>query len=204
MYTLSKPDQTLTYFGANHSCNPENMQYPILKQCWHDFLETTGGKNCVVIIEGSLRSKHNNEHDAITQGGGGEGSLLQFYAEQRNIPAICPEPSADFLHDQLLQIFSEQEIAYLDFSHISMMYHRCLKINPALEFEYFYATYKRPLSLDAIKEMHAQLFDTPLDLLDTYFFITTAILLVKKIELMQSLAQTQECAMKRLLHASQI
>ena len=169
IYTLSKPNQTLTYFGANHSCDPDNVQYPIFKKFWNQFIEQTGGKNCVVLIEGSLRGDHVTEHDAITQGGG-EGGLLQFYAEQHGIPAICPEPSKEFLHDQLSQQFSAQEIEYLYFSHIGMQFHRCRKVDPTIEFEPFYQAYKRSLSLDTMKEMHAQLFDTPFDAQDEKFF----------------------------------
>ncbi len=169
MYTFLKPDQALFYFGANHSCDPENMQYSLLKYFWNEFLQCTQSKNCVVLIEGSLRGKHANEHDAITQGGG-EGGLLQFYAQQHGIPAICPEPSKEFLYEQLLQQFSAQEIVYLDFSHIGMQFHRCRKVDPTLEFESFYQTYKRSLSLDTITEIHAQLFDTPFDMHDEKFF----------------------------------
>jgi hypothetical protein len=169
VYTLSKPNQTLLYFGANHSCDPDNVQYSIFKKFWNQFIEQTHGKNCVVLIEGSLRGDHAMEYDAIVKGGG-EGGLLQFYADQSNIPAICPEPTQQFLYDQLSQQFSAQEIEYLYFSHIGMQFHRCCKVDSTIEFEQFYQTYKRPLSLDAMKEIHAQLFDTPFDACDEKFF----------------------------------
>ena len=169
VYTLSKPNHTLIYFGANHSCDPDNVQYPIFKKFWNQFIEQTHGQNCVVLIEGSLRGQHVNEHNAITQGGG-EGGLLQFYAEQHQISTICPEPTKQLLHNQLSQQFSVQEIEYLYFSHIGMQFHRYRKVDPTMDFEQFYQTYKRPASLDRMKEMHAQLFDTPFDVLDENFF----------------------------------
>jgi hypothetical protein len=169
MYTLLKSDQALFYFGANHSCNPENEQYQFFDYFWEEFLNCTQGKNCVVLIEGSLRGKHTTKYDAIVKGGG-EGGLLQFYAEQHQISVICPEPDEQFLHEQLLQQYLPDQILYRDFSHICMQFHRYRKVNSNLEFESFYQKYDFPISLDGMKKIHTQIFGIEFDITDEKFF----------------------------------
>ena len=133
MYTLLKQDQALFYFGANHSCDPENEQYQFFDYFWGEFLQCTNGENSVVLIEGSLRGLHENKHDAITKGGG-EGGLLQFLAGQHKITAICPEPDELVVSERLLKTFTADEIDYLHFAQIGLMFHRYRKVNPDLEF----------------------------------------------------------------------
>ena len=36
--------QVLYYFGANHSRDPKNPQYPALKEYWQQYLKTTQDK----------------------------------------------------------------------------------------------------------------------------------------------------------------
>ena len=169
MYTLLKPDQALFYFGANHSCDPENEQYQFFDYFWSEFLQCTQSQNCVVLIEGSLRGKHTTKYDAIVKGGG-EGGLLQFYAEQEGIPAMCPEPDEQFLQKKLLQYYSEDQVAYRNFAHICMQFHRCRKNDPNLEFAYFYQRYKPTVTLNRMKEIHRQIFGTEFDICDERFF----------------------------------
>ena len=153
MYTLLKQDQALFYFGANHSCDSENEQYQQFDYFWNEFLQCTNGENCVVLIEGSLRGKHTTKYDAISKGGG-EGGLLQFYAEQQGISAICPEADEKNLQAKLLQYYSDDEVAYRDFAHICMQFHR----------------YTSAVTLDRMKEIHTQIFGTEFDIYDEQFF----------------------------------
>lgn len=168
-YVLKNNASTIFYFGANHSCTPCNEQYPLLRQFWSEFLETTHGENCTVLVEGSLRREYDNEDDAIMYAGG-EGGLLTYFARQHNIPILCPEPTPEQLQAQLLEQFSPKELAYREFGHIGQQYHRYKKNNPDLDFEKFYDKYNEPISFDEIKTIHTTLFSTPLDVQDEQWF----------------------------------
>jgi|GEM_PF-931402 len=169
MYALIKPDHALFYFGANHSCDPENEQYSDFDCFWNDFLQCTNYEDCVVLIEGSLRGQYKTKYDAITKAGG-EGGLLQFYAGQHQFTIICPEPDEQFLKKELLKYYSYNEIAYRDFAHICMQFHRYCNLDVKLELETFYQKYAPTLTLDQMKEIYTQIFGTQFDISDEQFF----------------------------------
>lgn len=168
-FELSKEHQALFYFGANHSCEPANEQYPLLKSFWQKFLQQTGGKNCVVLVEGSKRNLCQSEELAIaTQGG--EGGLMTLLAHQNNIPTECPEPSRQFLCDELLKYFSNDEVTYRNFALCVHQFHRYKHVDPHLKFEDHCQRYNDYKDLDHMKKIHKNLFNAELDVHDEKFF----------------------------------
>lgn len=167
-FSLSKSAHHLYYFGANHSCNPTNEQYPALEKHWNDFLQVTQGKNCVVIIEGSRRRLCKTKDEAITQAAG-EGGFMTYVAHKEGIPVICPEPQDETLQQKLLTYFTQDAIIYREFAQAVQQFHRYKKNDASLEFESFYQRYTLP-SLDVMKNIHATLFKSDLDIDDESFF----------------------------------
>jgi len=43
-FEIENEKQVLFYFGSNHSRDPKNRQYPILKNYWERFLKTSNRK----------------------------------------------------------------------------------------------------------------------------------------------------------------
>lgn len=184
-YVFSDQSSTIFYFGANHSCQPDNEQYPLLRKLWFEFLERTGGLNCVVLIEGSLRGSYQNEDDAIMHGGG-EGGLITYLAGKAKINVMCPEPNSLYMGTELLKHFSSDELNYRRFGHIGQQYHRYKKNNPDLKFEQFYDSYHPDISFNSIQEIHLRLFNTQLDVEDEKWFydISNPVIIKSKMNLL--------------------
>lgn len=92
-FEIEKDGQVLFYFGANHSTDPENHQFPILREYWKRFLEKTEGNEKIVLIEGGLRPLGNSEKEAIEKSS--EGGLATYLAHKENIPIASPDISPD-------------------------------------------------------------------------------------------------------------
>ncbi|MDO8565391.1 MAG: hypothetical protein Q7R67_02115 [bacterium] len=105
-FEIEKPGQVLFYFGANHSKDPNNHQYPILREYWARFLKTAEGWEKVVLVEGGLRRMEESEELAITRGT--EASLVTFLANKVGIPVISPDPSLEELAEQFPEIPKEE------------------------------------------------------------------------------------------------
>jgi hypothetical protein len=168
-YTFSKENQHLFYFGANHSCDPKNEQYPQLELFWKQFLDATQKKECIVLIEGNLRKRCASKEEAITSAGG-EGGIITFFSHQENIPVICPEPNKEELKTLLLKTFSEDEINYRDFAHRIQQFNRYKQVNPNLSFDAFYKQYEEGSPIEKMKALHQIFFNSPFDPNDEDFF----------------------------------
>ena len=92
-FEIENEKQALFYFGANHSRNPKNRQYLILKEYWKRFLRITEGKDKIILIEGKLRNVPKDEELAIINGA--EGDLITLFAQKEHIPVACPDISYD-------------------------------------------------------------------------------------------------------------
>ena len=88
-FEIIKEDQVLFYFGANHSPNPDDPQYPLLKEYWNKLLKETEGKDRMVLIEGGLRHLFDEEEKAIKNGS--EGALITMFAHQEKISIASPD-----------------------------------------------------------------------------------------------------------------
>ncbi len=172
-FVISYDDQHLFYFGANHSCDPENNQYPKLEQFWNEFLAATSGENNIVLVEGSLRNVRDSKIEAITQAGG-EGGFITFLASQKSIKRFCPEPTEQELYMKLLENFCKEDIDYLKFAQICLQFHRYKEIDSAINFEIFYQSYSKVINnfqdLNVMKKVHKDLFHNEFDITNERFF----------------------------------
>lgn len=89
MFEIENDKQSLFYFGANHSRDPQNVQYPILKKYWEEFMQSTEGRSRIVLIEGGLRQVASSESEAIKKGA--EADFATFLAHKAGIPVDCPD-----------------------------------------------------------------------------------------------------------------
>jgi hypothetical protein len=184
IFKLEQHNQILFYFGANHSCDPDDPQYPILERFWQEFLEKIQDTRCVVLVEGNIRKLAATKEEAITTAGG-EGGYITFLAHQQDIPVACPEPRKSELIKELLNEFSVEAIAYADFAQAALsacrrhQAQKTFKVKTSLidhlaDFSLFFSTcfYERQFNLKTIDQMHHTLFDHDLDLSDEAFFAT--------------------------------
>ncbi len=117
-YLIHKGDQTLYYFGANHSKNPVDKQYDMLNAFWKEFLARVDIKYSIVFVEGGKRPVNESLEDAIANGA--EANYITYLASKAGVETFSPEPSEKERFEQLLQKFTKEEIAYYDFA--VMMY----------------------------------------------------------------------------------
>src|SRR3989344_1041153 len=73
-FEIENEKQVLFYFAANHSHDPNNHQYPILREYWERFLKATEGKEKIVLVEGGARPVETDEDASIKRGA--EASLI--------------------------------------------------------------------------------------------------------------------------------
>lgn len=183
MFKIENDKKTLYYFGANHSCDPNDPQYPALEIFWQDFLEATQGQQRIVLVEGNIRGLAATKEDAIMTAGG-EGGYITFLAHQHNIPVVCPEPRKSKLIQGLLKEFSIEEVAYMEFAQAAVQASRYREIRgPMFDAETFITGslvdftrfftgcfYEHTFTLEGMKQIHRTLFSQDLNLLDRTFF----------------------------------
>lgn len=85
--------QRLRYFGANHSRDSENPQYPLLREYWESFLDGVDPATAAVAVEGGVRRVRSTEEEAIRMDS--EAGLITLLASQADIPCFSPEPDQD-------------------------------------------------------------------------------------------------------------
>ncbi|MEK7515040.1 MAG: hypothetical protein AAB608_01505 [Patescibacteria group bacterium] len=109
-FKIENDRQSLFYFGANHSRDPSDPQYPILKEYWNTFLKTTEGRERIVLVEGRLRTLLKDEEAAIK--GGSEGGFITLLAHEANVAVACPDLSDEELVERLSDIPREETLLY--------------------------------------------------------------------------------------------
>jgi len=129
-FEIEEKGQLLYYFGANHSHDPSNEQFPILREFWGKFLEKTDSKNAVVFVEGGLRKASKDEEMTIRDNG--EGGLITWLANNSKISTHCPESNRGEEMKYLLEKFSKDEIEYYYFVR---GIHSGNRLNPRPNFE---------------------------------------------------------------------
>jgi|SRR3989344_1159807 len=120
-FEIENGKNILFYFAANHSHDPNNHQYPILRKYWNRFLRATTDMERVVLVEGGLRKIEENEETAITRGA--EGSLITLLAHKENIPTKSPDPSLEKLAEQFPEI-PKEEVLLMRFINMMDSYQR--------------------------------------------------------------------------------
>ncbi|MCK9351460.1 MAG: hypothetical protein WCT49_04130 [Candidatus Paceibacterota bacterium] len=129
-FEIEKNEQLLYYFGANHSHDPNNEQFPVLREFWGKFMDKTGGKNSVVFVEGGLRKVLKDEEMTIKRNG--EGGLITWLAKDIEAHIYCPEPTRTEETEALLKKFSKDEIEYY---YYMRGLHSGSRLNPKPNFE---------------------------------------------------------------------
>lgn len=177
-FTTKYGDTHLFYFGANHSADPNNHQFLLLKEFWDEFIRATEGKNCVALVEGNLRLLQNTTEDAILHDA--EGGLVTFLASKHSIIVECPEPSRFSRIMQLLQEFTQEEILYTLGAQGAVQAQRVRPYRKHFSLEVYIENHLKifkdyfsiPLTLENFVRIHASLFEHPLDITDEHFFYT--------------------------------
>lgn len=180
-YSISKHNQHLYYFGANHSRDPQDKQFEELRKFWEEFLHKTSGENRAVLIEGGIRETRESEALAIHRDS--EAGFISYLAREREIPIFSPEPTDEVEQETLLKKYSREELACYYF----------------LQYAYQWSTYpegKRPdlaqyvtalllkylkgelwntfdMSLDRMKGVYLSIFKKEFDIDDTDFLHKT-------------------------------
>lgn len=105
-FEITNNKQILFYFGANHSRDLKNAQYPALKEYWNKFLDITKDRPKIVFMEGGLRSVMKSEEEAILTGS--EGNLITLFSHQAGITVKSPDLGPEDLLTKL-PLFSKEE-----------------------------------------------------------------------------------------------
>ncbi|MEK7087414.1 MAG: hypothetical protein AAB958_01795 [Patescibacteria group bacterium] len=173
-FSLKKNNATLFYLGVRHSWNPTDKQFNIIKQKWLDFLKIA--KHPLAVVESRGWKIYNTEKEAISKGG--EIDFMAYLCHQANVPISCFEPDRGSEINALLQQFPKEQIAYYYFARAISQWYRLTQkpdINSYLlpflqrdkkasgwnDFEF---------SLENMKNVHRQLFNTELDFNNVEFF----------------------------------
>jgi len=112
MFEVKNDKQVLFYFGANHSHNPADPQYPILKKYWNKFLKATKNKDRkdkIVLVEGCLRPLEDEEKAIIN---GSEGSFMTLLAHEADVSVVCPDFNNDELMESLPDLNKDEVLLY--------------------------------------------------------------------------------------------
>lgn len=112
-FSIVNGSQVAFFFGANHSRNPDDEQYALLKEYWQEFVHASRDTSAVVYIEGGVRQLHVDEREAITRDS--ESGLLVLWAHREGIAAASAEPDARDEIAGLTATFSRDHIAYYYF-----------------------------------------------------------------------------------------
>lgn len=124
-YKVSGNNQELVFFGAKHSFDANNPQFKFLKKEWEIFLRQTGGKNCIVLVEGGKRPVMQSEKEAVENYG--EAGFITYLAAKEGIERYSPEPSMKFEVLEILQSFPRERVIYYYFARTVSQWHRLVK-----------------------------------------------------------------------------
>ncbi len=109
-FEIQNEKQSLFYFGANHSHDPENDQYLILRKYWNKFLEVTKDREKLILVEDSVRPVEINEATAIRRGA--EGSVVVFWGDKEHISHMSPDVPIENLAKKFSEIPEEEVFLY--------------------------------------------------------------------------------------------
>jgi hypothetical protein len=170
-FEIEKAGQVLFYFGSNHSHDPNNHQYPILRKCWEKFLTATEGKEKVILVEGGSRKIEKDEETAITRGA--EASFVTLLAHNLNISVISPDINLEELAEQFPEI-PKEEVLLMRFINVVDSFQRH-RLNGTFEevFERWFAHRRQSkiwegidISLPKLKEIYKKVLGKDFDLKD--------------------------------------
>lgn len=177
-FEIENKDESLYYFGANHSRDIQDEQYPKLEQYWNRFLAKTVNKDRVVFVEGGKRKIWADKETAVHNDS--EAGFVTKLAHESSVSVECPEPDANIERDYLLEKYSKDQIQYYYFARLIPVWHKGKE--PKESFENFVKKYERVMTSEnekwgdydfSLKNMiyvHQRLFSTPFDENNIDFF----------------------------------
>lgn len=179
-FDIKNDKQKLYYFGANHSFEPKNEQYDLLKKEWNKFLQDENKKK-IVMVEGAVRNTQEmSEEESIKQDS--EAGLLSLLAQKNDIEIMSPELSYEKEWGFLEEEFGTKRSAYYFFSRVAAQWFNKTE-KPTFE-EYMRKDCESDKELissgdyvhtyENIKEIHRELFHTGFDELDEEHFSNQA------------------------------
>lgn len=173
-FELEQDGQRISYFGANHTYNPDHAQVPQIKKEWNIFLSQSKAEQSVVLIEGGTRTIGASEAETLKRSG--EPGLATYLAKQAGIAIESPEPPRAYEVAELLKHFPKESILYYYFARAAHQWTRT-------DMERDFLTYvQRGVSdqaetlgftedlLSTLSETHQKMFGTTLDLDDLEHF----------------------------------
>jgi hypothetical protein len=160
MMEIENDKQSLFYFGANHSRELKNHQFPILKEYWEKFLNKTKDKERIILLEGGLRPLAESSEVAIRDNS--EGGYITFISNGTDTPIVSPDIKDSDLLNQLPEISKEEFLLYRFISLVDS-YHRFS--DPKPDFNIFFenwASYQKTrgfwhgmdISIDHLEELY--------------------------------------------------
>ncbi len=178
------------YFGERHLFKPVDPQWIELKEFWNDFIEKTRGQKRIVFIEGGIRPVEENERQAIIKHGG--MGLVTYLAHQEKVEIHSPEPGEGYERLELEKNFSKNIIQYYYFARVVFQWGELM--DPKPDFVKYITGYldndrkgsgwkEYDFSLDAMKKIHVELFQTPFDEKNIEFFYNVSNPVVIKYEI---------------------
>jgi hypothetical protein len=172
--SLKNKNSILFYCGVHHSWNPDDLQFPILKEKFISFLKES--KNPTVVVETQHGTILSNEDETIQKGG--EQSFMAFLCKQNNIPFFCFEPNRGEEMNALLERFTKEQIEYYYFARTVAQWHR-LTEKPEI-YSYLNRFLERDkketgwddfdFSIESLSNIHKKLFADDFNLQDRDFF----------------------------------
>lgn len=176
-FTIQSGSSFLYYFGEKHSFNPDDVQWAELKEFWSSFLDKTKDQKRVVFIEGNMPPLEETETESVLKHGG--RGLVKYLASLDGVETHCPEPGEKVERDELEKQFTRKQIQYYYFAGV--VYQWTQNHDPKPDFVEYMKIYEKldqevsgwtdfDFSLEGMKKVHAEFFDTPFDHTDSRFF----------------------------------
>jgi hypothetical protein len=175
-YELNSGDQYLFYFGANHSHDPNNKQYPKLLKFWKKFITKTKEKKVLILVESIPQQPDISPKQGVLNAT--EQGFITYHAAQEKIKLLCPEPSFRRQVNYLLKQFTKEQIAYHYFARMVDQWHRYQNkpgferyIETSLQLDKKRFGWKNfNFSLENLKKIHQKLYKTKFNHKDKAFF----------------------------------
>lgn len=108
-YIHRSKNQSIYYFGSNHSHDPNHPQFNLLKEKWNEFIDKSKKSERTIIVEAKENSNKETtfEKSIIKHGEVGAGCYL---ANESKLLLTFGEPKDDDIVNHLLKNFSKEEI----------------------------------------------------------------------------------------------
>lgn len=177
LFSIDRENHFLYYFGANHSQDPANIQFGMLRTFWNDFLIKTHKENSIVLIEGGKRPLAPSGEQAIHHGA--EPEYMTYLASVEGIEVFSPEPPESMRFAKFIEKFTKEEIAYYGFARMTYQWNGFHKDQPDFNV-YIQDSLNNDrensgwsdfdFSLDNMINVHEKMFHRKFDKTDKQFF----------------------------------